>query len=181
MTKTFKGAVAALAGALLLLGGAGSLAYWTSEQTVPGGAIDAGSLALGVPTCGGGWTLDAAGGGGTYTPGTTLLVPGDVITETCTATLTATGSHMAGTITASTPTVTGAAAGVITATVSHITDTSQDDADLTTTGFTEDNDGDTLSIQIAVTFVDPGIEDNSTQSLIAALGDITLTATQTHP
>jgi alternate signal-mediated exported protein len=133
---------------------------------------------LGTPDCGGGWTLDTAGGDGPYVPGTTLLVPGDVITETCTAVLTATGAHMAGTITATTPTVTGAAAGVFTVGVGSVTDTTTG-TPLTT--FTSANNGDTLSIEVQVTFNDPGTADNSTQNLTATLNDVTITAQQQHP
>jgi alternate signal-mediated exported protein len=178
MNRSTKAAIAAAGGALLLLGGGGSLAFWTSSGTVSGASIDTGSLALGPPGCGSGWTLDAAGGGGPYIPGTTLLVPGDVITETCTAVLTATGAHMQGTIGATTPAVTDAPAGTFTVSVGGVTDTTTG-AVLTT--FTSANNGDTLSVQVQVTFTDPGTADNSTQNLTAALGDITLTATQQHP
>lgn len=176
--RMVKGAVALGFAALLLLGGAGSLAFWTATGTVSGGAIDTGSLALTTPACAGGWTLDSAGGGGAYIPGTTLLVPGDVISETCTTTLTATGAHMRGTITANTPNVTGAAAGTFTVSVGNIADTTTG-TNLTT--FTNTNNGDTLAVQVQVTFVDPGTADNSTQNLTAVLSDVTLTATQAHP
>lgn len=177
--KMFKGALAISFAALLLLGGAGSLAFWTATGTVSGAAIDTGQLALSTPDCSGGWTLDAAGGGGTFTPGVTLLVPGDVITEDCTTTLTATGAHMSGTITADqNPAVTGAPAGTFTVAVGTVTDTTTGNPADT---FTNANNGDTLSIEVQVTFVDPGTADNTTQNLTAALGDITLTATQSHP
>ena len=87
MNKTTKGAIAAAAAAVLLLGGAGSLAYWTDDATVPGGQVASGHLALltdGVNTGCSAWTLD---GGDPYTPGTTLLVPGDVLTQDCLFTL----------------------------------------------------------------------------------------------
>jgi alternate signal-mediated exported protein len=180
MNRSTKGAIAAAGGALLLLGGGGSLAFWTATGTVTGGALDTGSLALATPDCGSGWTLDAAGGGGTYVPGTTLLVPGDVITETCTAVLTATGAHMQGTIDATTPGITGAPANTFTLGVGNIIDTTTN-TNLTNTGFTSTNNGDTLSIQVQVTFNDPGTADNSTQNLTALLSDVTITATQHHP
>jgi alternate signal-mediated exported protein len=177
MKKTLKGAVAASAAAVLLLGGAGSLAYWSDTASVPGGTFDSGTLALTTdadnPGCSD-WTLDSAGGGGTFTPGTTLLVPGDVVTETCTFTLEATGAHMNGTVSATAPDATGDLASALTVTASNIT------LDGTpATNFTEANNGQTLEVDVSVTFNSGS--DNSTQNLSAVLDDITVTAQQTHP
>ncbi len=41
MNKTTKGALAASAAAVLLLGGAGSLAYWSDAETIQGGDVTA--------------------------------------------------------------------------------------------------------------------------------------------
>lgn len=91
MQKSTKGALAAAAAGTLLLGGAGSLAYWTSAQTVDGTSIEAGHLKLNTPDCGAGWQLDG-------TPKTNytdqLLVPGDTLTKVCTFTVDAAGSHL---------------------------------------------------------------------------------------
>ena len=46
MKKSTKGALAAAAAGSLLLGGAGSLAYWTDAETVGGGSIASGHLKL---------------------------------------------------------------------------------------------------------------------------------------
>lgn len=173
MKKTTKGALAAGAAAVLLLGGAGSLAYWTSTGTVEGGTINAGTLSITAPSCGD-WTYDSseAAAGATFTPGTSLLVPGDVISKTCTTTLTATGEHMRGTLVASTP----SAATPFTVGVSSITDAT---TALGTGGeFTEANNGDTLSVTVTVTL--PANSDNTTKGATATLDDITLTATQAH-
>ena len=45
MKKSTKGAVAAAAAGVLLLGGAGSLAYWTADGAADGGSITAGGIA----------------------------------------------------------------------------------------------------------------------------------------
>lgn len=174
MKKSTKGALAAGVAAVLLLGGAGSLAYWTDTQTIAGGAITAGTLEIGTPDCTGGWTYDDGedANGAIYTPGTSKLVPGDVISETCTTALTATGEHMRGTITASSPADTTpfqVAVGSI--------------ADATTPlaaggTFTEQNDGDNLSVTITVTF--PASSDDTTRLAAETLDSITLTATQIH-
>lgn len=182
MNKATKGAIAAAAAAVLLLGGAGSLAYWTASGTVAGGTITAGDLALSAPSCGSGWTYDAGEEvpGATFTPGTSLLVPGDVISETCTTTLTATGEHMRGTIAVSTPdaiTPYVVSVGAVTGATPALG---------TGNEFTEANDGNTLSITITVTFPDNGdpggdtTGDNQYQQASAALSSITLTATQVH-
>ena len=99
MNRSTKGALAASAAGALLLGGAGSLAYWNSNQTVGGAAISSGTLTLTqeVGQSCTDWTLDAAGST-TYVPGVTLVVPGDVITKTCDYTVTASGEHLSATL-----------------------------------------------------------------------------------
>ena len=176
MKKSTKGALAAGSAAVLLLGGAGSLAYWNAQQTVAGGAISAGNLALSSPSCGSGWTYDSGeqAPGATFTPGSSLLVPGDVITETCTTTLTATGEHMRGTIGASTPgSITPFVVGV-----GSVTGATPALGGAGSNEFTEANSGNTLSIRITVTF--PAGSDNTTKLASATLDAITLTATQSH-
>jgi len=66
MNKTIKGSLAAGAAAVLLLGGAGSLAYWTDAADIDGGTITAGTLTLDAGTCGD-WTY-AAGAAGAGPP-----------------------------------------------------------------------------------------------------------------
>lgn len=175
MNKTAKGAIAAAAATVLLLGGAGTLAYWTDTATAPGGAIDSGHLELLTddtnPGCSA-WTLD---GGDPFVPGTTLLVPGDVITQTCTFTLSVAGEHMEGTVEASAPTITGdqELSDALTVGVSGIT---LDGEDAET--FTEANDGDALGVDVTVTFE---AATTGAMDMTAALEDITVTAAQVHP
>lgn len=94
MNKSTKGALAAGAAATLLLGGAGTLAYWTAEQTVNGGAVTSGELKLSAGTCDTNWVYD----GGTTT--VTKFVPGDVVTKKCTFTVTAIGQNLTASVTA---------------------------------------------------------------------------------
>ena len=173
MKKSTKGVLAAVAAGVLLLGGAGTLAYWTDTGIVDGGDIDAGTLALSSPSCGG-WTYDSGEvvNGATYTPGVSLLVPGDVISKTCTTTLTATGEHMRGTITASSP----ADIAPFVVGVGAITGASP--AFGSGNEFTEANDADVLSVAVTVTF--PASSDNTTKLAAKTLDDITLTAAQIH-
>lgn len=174
MKKTAKGAIAAAAGAVLLLGGAGSLAYWTDSATVDGGTVTSGHLQLLTDDTNAGcsaWQLD---GGDPFDPATSLLVPGDTVTETCAFTLAATGDHMEGTVTASAANISGDLADALDVTVSGIT---LNGAPATT--FTEANDGQTLGVNVSVTFRPSS--DNTTMDLSAVLDNITVTATQAHP
>ena len=93
MKRSTKGALAASAAGILLLGGAGSLAYWTADGEANGGSITAGTLTLGDGACDAAWTYatGSAGAGGTVT----LFVPGDVVTKQCTFAVGATGDNLA--------------------------------------------------------------------------------------
>ena len=76
MNKTTKGAIAAAAAGALLLGGIGSLAYWTDSDPVGGGTFTAGSLSLTpLSTCDT-WNLDTAEPGGSpFDPAAALHDP----------------------------------------------------------------------------------------------------------
>ena len=88
MNKFAKGSLAAGAGLVLLLGGAGTLAYWNDTAELTGGTVEAGELSL-APV------EDA----GTWAPKITTWVPGDQSTYTRTLELVATGDNIQGTIT----------------------------------------------------------------------------------
>ena len=73
MNKSTKGALAASSAAVLLLGGAGSLAFWSDSQDVGSANITSGELDLSAPDCADdllagthGWQLD---GGDCLRPG----------------------------------------------------------------------------------------------------------------
>ncbi|WP_210439487.1 alternate-type signal peptide domain-containing protein [Nocardioides xinjiangensis] len=105
MHKNTKAALAVTTASVLLIGGAGTLASWNDSESVSGGDIRSGTLSL-VQAEGqgcGDWILDAAGGGEVFSPGSTLLVPGDVITRTCTYTVNASGAHLKATAGLGTP------------------------------------------------------------------------------
>jgi alternate signal-mediated exported protein len=91
MKKTTAAAVTAAVGAALLLGGAGTLAYWTDEaasadQTISSGSLDLGTLDSGDWTVTNGAVVDAAFTGG--------IVPGDVLTGTIAVPVTLTGQNI---------------------------------------------------------------------------------------
>jgi alternate signal-mediated exported protein len=180
MNRSTKGALAVAAAGALLLGGAGSLAYWNSSQTVAGGSIASGTLTLtqeAGQSCTD-WALDAAGGATTYTPGSTLVVPGDVITKTCDYTVHASGAHLAAHLTMDATTITGSndlsAALVPGATYTLATVPVVDGQAITSS-----DDGAVLSATITVTF-DSGTSGVTAQGLTAGLDDIVVSLVQTH-
>jgi alternate signal-mediated exported protein len=97
MNKLVKGAVATAAGVALLMGGAGTFAYWNASTGVTGGTIVAGQLTVvdGTPTDGV-WTVqkNGAGTGATVSLSTYKATPGDVLTYTKTVKITATGDNL---------------------------------------------------------------------------------------
>lgn len=167
MKKSMKALLAAAAATALLIAGAGTVAYWTATGTVTGNTFTSGTLEL-EPTA-----ADGAHCTG-WLPATTLIVPGDVLTQTCTFTVDATGDNLSATLSASDPTFTetNALTGAL-----LIEDTYKIDAvDVTT--ITDADNGKTLTATITATFPLGETADNTTQNLIAALQNITVTLTQ---
>lgn len=176
MNKTTKGALAAGAAAVLLMGGAGTLAYWSDSADVDGGTIEAGELKLDAGSCDANWVhADEST--------VSIIVPGDIISKECTFTITAEGDNLEATLT--TP-------GTVT-----YTQTAGDqnpaptlDLDIAATyaidggavsTITEANDGDTLTATLTATFAfgdAATINANDTQNLIAELDELTVTLTQ---
>lgn len=100
MKKSTKGSLAAAAAGALLLGGTGSLALWTATGTVAGGGangIKTGHLTLTADACTGtgsgthDWQFSSTQA---YTPGTSKVIPGDVISKVCTYTLDLAGDNL---------------------------------------------------------------------------------------
>ena len=172
LNGTTKGALAAGVAAVLLTGGAGTLAYWNDTETVEGTPISSGELKLGTPDCGTGWTLD---GNTLFT--TQLIVPGDVLSKVCTIDLIATGDHL------------GAELGISTAAFAATNDLTKElvpAAAFTVGGtpktrITELDDRGTAEIvaTLTVTFDGPKAT-NASQALRATLDSVAVTATQTH-
>ena len=91
MKKSTKGLLAAGTAAVLLTGGAGTLAYWTADTAVNAGTLSSGTITLGAVTCGG-WKHtenDAT---------VTKIVPGDTVYNDCPTTLTLVGDHIGATL-----------------------------------------------------------------------------------
>ena len=82
MNKLTKSAIAGAAGIALLLGGAGSLAYWNSSATVSSTTISAGSLSV------------AIGSGASWNKTIAKWVPGDTATYSANLTVVAAGDNI---------------------------------------------------------------------------------------
>lgn len=175
MQRVAKGTVAAAGAALLLVGGAGSLAFWNATATVSGpGAIQSGELKLQNQDCGSGWVFD---GGEVvadkpYVPGD-LIVPGDVLSQTCTFDVLATGEHLRASVSAG-----GAVASLALAPYLTVGANFTIGGTPGITEITEANNGQELSVDVTVTF-NPAA-DNTTQNLAGALSDFTVTLQQVH-
>ena len=171
MKKSTKGAFAATTAAVLLLGGAGTLAYWNDTVSVPGVDLVSGVMWLGEPDCGQGWTLD---GGAAFTQ---ALVPGDVLTEVCTIDLVADGAHLGADLVLGLPswgatnTLTNQLAASATFTVNGAAKTHVTTADDTGVG--------EIQATVSVVFNGPAAT-NLSQGLLATLNDVNVVATQTH-
>lgn len=167
MKKSTKGLLAGGAAAVLLLGGAGSLAYWTDDAPVDGGSLTAGSIDLGDVTCGG-WKHvenDLA---------VVKIVPGDQVYNDCTSTLTLVGDHIGATLAIDPATMpTGALADELTASVELQDSTGAPIAAVTAEGTTD------VTAHIVVTF-GYAAATNGSQTGTAVLDGLTLSAVQTH-
>lgn len=165
MKKTTKGALAAGSAAVLLMGGAGTLAFWSDTGNADAGTITAGEFDLGDVVCGDDW-LEG-------TDAITLLVPGDTVTKTCTGTLSITGEHVGATVDL-TPTSVAAAEAAF-----------GDEIDITATltapvGGAVSAPGDhAVTVTITVDFP-YGPATNDSQGDTAALDTLALEAVQVH-
>ncbi|RZU67073.1 alternate signal-mediated exported protein [Microterricola gilva] len=101
MKKITKAAIAGTVGAALLVGGAGSLAFWTDTATGPQIDIQSGQLDLGTVGTGT-WTIQQSAAGVspaqaaavTFAPASDKIVPGDVLTTTVSVPVTLDGKNI---------------------------------------------------------------------------------------
>jgi alternate signal-mediated exported protein len=179
MKKSTKGALAAGAAGVLLLGGAGSLAYWTDTSTVTGDTITAGRLALSDPSCGE-WML----GDASPLADDDKIIPGDELTRVCTFTVDATNARMRAAFDVSAPgfDTDDSAAAILdelavnaTYEVTHAGATSS----VTTPAVVENNDVITATIKVTFDYDADNVQNS--QDLSATLNEITVTAKQLAP
>ncbi|GAA3950871.1 alternate-type signal peptide domain-containing protein [Gordonia caeni] len=105
MNKKTKGALAAAAGAAILVGGAGTMAAWNDNASLGSGTVSAGTLNIDqVGT--GTWHWDNPDGE-VFTPGSDLLVPGDSVVYVGKYKISAAGTNLKATLTPEIGGVTG--------------------------------------------------------------------------
>lgn len=166
MKKSTKGALAAAAAGTLLLGGAGSLAFWSESTTVDGGDLASGSITLTSVTCDDDFTH-------TETDTKVVnIVPGDTITKQCTGTLTLVGDHIGATVTLDPASITSLDGSLGSEVVATATMTSPA-ATVSDAGVYP------VTIDIDVTFPTT-VTSETSQTSTASLNALTLVATQTH-
>ena len=184
MNKTTKGALAATTAGVLLLGGAGSLAFWSDSLTIGGSTISSGHISLDDTTVGdcadADWLLDGdeATADAVFDPATSRLVPGDSITKTCTFDINAVGDHLRATLAATggaeqAPVAGGDLRPAVNTTAEFTVD------DLTVSTITEDNNTDELEAKITLEFP-YGVEANASQDDSLDLSAYTVSLTQVH-
>ncbi|WP_062004963.1 alternate-type signal peptide domain-containing protein [Arthrobacter alpinus] len=180
MNKLAKGAIAAGAAGILLLGGLGTLAFWNDSTAVNGGNVTTGTLALSDAVCDGGWVY-AVGNAGVGAP-VGLIVPGDTISKECTFAITATGDNLEAdlVIPAEVTFTSSPDAPTLNATASASYTTA---GGVTGATVTSANDGDivTATIKVVFPFGDAAlVNTNDTQGILSTLDDITVSLAQTE-
>ena len=179
MHKAGKGALASVAGAILLLEGAGTLATWTHDTPVGGAPIASGHLGLSTDdtrTGCGAWLLDAGKPTESTYSADDLLVPGDVLTRRCAFVVEAKGKHLSATVDVSDAAFSGADGDFGGALVAEVSQVEVDGAPVSR--FTDEDDGKTLTASVVVTFSSAAA--NATEDLRTVLDRVVLTATQDH-
>ncbi|WP_448221551.1 alternate-type signal peptide domain-containing protein [Gordonia iterans] len=175
MNRKTKGALAAGAGAILLLGGAGSLALWSDEDQVSGGDITAGDFGIDCGTTGT-WT-DQSGDVPVVTinPASDLMVPGDTWVYTGDCAVTATGKNMKAEMT-----VTGIGSGSTNPATPWVTITTTVDGQPATSAPVEVTGGTTVPVTVSVVFSSATPDTEFTNGTINVSG-MTLQLNQVRP
>ena len=178
MHATVKGALAAGAAGTLLLGGAGTLAYWNSTGTVGGSTINSGDLRLDAGTCAtAGWTVSNTVEGVTdaaFNVATDEIVPGDVLKKVCSLDVIAVGANLRANLAVTNGTATGSSMAVGAYNVAGAFTLGGQPL----SSITDANSGNTIDATITVTFPIGATVDNASKNKNIVLTDYTVTATQ---
>lgn len=170
MNKTAKGALAAGTAAVLLMGGAGSLAYWQDGVTDGAGQVNAGAMTLvGDP---GVWELN---GVAVANPQAVVAVPGDEFVYTGSYVVTATGDNLEADLDITDGLVTGDLAATATVTSSFTLGTKTLGAE---NEITSADNGKTLTVGITIDFPFGATADNTSQGQTLNLTDYVVTLKQ---
>ncbi|WP_072806237.1 alternate-type signal peptide domain-containing protein [Rhodococcoides yunnanense] len=170
MNKATKGAIAAAAAGVLLLGGAGSYALWSDSQTAPGGTVTAGELKL-VPVNTGTWTEISTVGSVAPGPIANIaafkMVPGDILEYDASYTIAASGNNLTATISAAQDSIvrTGITAADTPVTVSSKVGTD----DIANNAITSTDNGKVVAVKVRLEFL------STTTGLDGQLGSVGLT------
>ena len=170
MNKSTKGAIAASAAAALLLGGAGSLAYWNAEGNIAGGTITAGELKLTNPAAGV-WTLN---GTSVTDVAAVKIVPGDTLVYTGEWTIKATGQNLKADVDVTGLQASGALASKLTITDSYLVGATAPTNDRITSA----DDAKKLKATVTVALPYGTTADNTSQALSMSLADVKVTLKQ---
>lgn len=183
MAARIKAALAAATGAALLLGGAGTLAYWNDVETAPGTRLDDGELRLAALSCAG-WKLD--GETTVYDPTTQAISPGDSLTQSCTSTISAVGEHLSASLSLEAATwVAGGSAALeaaLTRTATFAVGAGTQGSSAVTV--TDADHGSTVTVVLRIDFPFGTAVDNTTNDTVLATTldgvDLALTQTDSH-
>lgn len=169
MKTITKAALAGGVGAALLLGGAGTIAYWSDTQAGPEANIQSGVLDIGEITAANeNWSIRQAAAGEDGMPAGTAeaaavpytegmeIVPGDVLTYTANVPVTLSGENMAARLEVAQPAATGAtgpSADLAAALRVAVTSVNADPANTESVILQPaDITGGTVPVQVSVTF-----------------------------
>lgn len=177
MKKNTKGALAVGAAALLLAGGAGTMAAWSDSASLDGGAVTSGHLRITELADEGGWTWGTAGvaQGTEFDPGNDRIVPGDVVQYTGTYKLEVLGDNLVASLTPTVAGLTGDAELIAALTFASVSDTT----DLDLANITDADDGKQVSITTTITFNDVNDQVGADQTV--QLSDASIVLQQTAP
>ena len=174
MKKNTKGAIAVGAAALLLAGGAGTMAAWSDEASLDGDTVTSGQLLIDAVEGTGNWTW---ADGEDFDPTEDRIVPGDSVTYTSEYDLTVVGNNLQASITADIDgiDVSGELSEYLTEPATEVT---LDGDELGV--ITEDNNDDTVTVATTITF-NPNTSGTDGMNESANLSGATITLQQTAP
>lgn len=179
MKKSTKGALAGGAAAFLLLGGAGSLAYWSDNADVTGTTVESGHLAVINNDCGtADWQLDNSGG---PVSASTRIVPGDTITKTCSFEIEGEGDHFDNVgITIASPSWNASSDATLVSKLGTVSATYKDHLNNTVTSGGTLDVGEVVTATFSFTFDPVGTTLHQAENATATLDTIAITVTQNH-
>lgn len=179
MNKFTKASIATGAGIVLLLGGAGTLAYWNADADAAAGAITSGTLT--IDTNGDGqWqdvSSDVSGNPSDITSTTFLVVPGDTLEYTESFEVGATGDNLRATVSANFASIDkGTWGDQLTVTTSVLKNGTP------VTSISSADDGADLVVKVTLAFAFNGTPAavDTNQGVEVDLSDLAITLTQTR-